>query len=905
MMSSCTGTTQIAQHRKSPPPPNLRKNEHPSNIRIKDYDLNEKQAVHKKIEACSRPPLDIKRCDSNNYVITFNTASFEIAREAIRNCLRVDTANRKSRSHEYIYDLDQKGNFVSEIIKMKSWAVIDKTKLPAAEHLFGTCSVVISLYKTRTNCLVNGKSAATFMDLLRPALQALVSRNLVFIDSMNTQYKNALSRCHYQLTCEENKVPDSVNPSSLSPVPDLSMAPNPRRIKDKPSDKQLNTKDARDKGESRNGDVPQAPLPKPSSPTNSAHTCPGCNRNIRNRAVQCDMCDVWKHYKCEKLDNLTIEEIESGADYTCKACIAILQDEPQSSAYMQTQQSPKRSACLTTMSDTPEAVISTPPLDGAQSSTDPTPHIELQTSEPNSQLNNPNPSSTTTQDPLLSRTQSTRAEAIRNETTQSTAQKPVTQVLQSSYIKPMVVKLPPLGSTGSQMPTPTPIDVAPMERKESPGSPGVAMNNQCPKMAQVKIVAAPITQPALPKTFLSPSSSSHLPNEAETLLANREKQVKTKERALKLRENALKKQELELLEKIEQYNALKTLTSSLETKIKNLQEENRLLKMKLLASEDVYDPHNRPQNQQPLQSNPQPVLSNPQPVLSNPHPAPSNPQNNYLSEMCTAITTLALSNIASASQRQVENSHDHHLGGTISSLTRAVDQLNSAVTTLTQKPHRPWLGGTYQRNYTNHKNHYRQYRDTYNNPTYDRSFSEPCKTVEYNHRSLSSDILPLGSSVATPVADQHPLAGAEKTYTYIDLTQDDDVPEELALRDLIDLTLDDKPEEPVLIDLVSNNPSPQQIETNPPNESTSTTALKPSYLNDLLEVRFPSTCQITKPKWPLPSSHVNDPPPQQIPIKRQSPQSQLPSMEQAIHNGSFLAPISLNIPPDLPQRILQ
>ena len=41
--------------------------------------------------------------------------------------------------------------------------------------------------------------------------------------------------------------------------------------------------------------------------------------------VQCDACDIWVHYKCERLDIKSIEEIENNfnSEYICCSCQAL------------------------------------------------------------------------------------------------------------------------------------------------------------------------------------------------------------------------------------------------------------------------------------------------------------------------------------------------------------------------------------------------------------------------------------------------------------------------------------------------------------------------------------------------------------------------------------------------------
>ena len=57
---------------------------------------------------------------------------------------------------------------------------------------------------------------------------------------------------------------------------------------------------------------------------NSSIECLICKRNCKKRAVQCDYCDRWLHYYCEKLTEDDVKMIENRKDYSynCKMCKA-------------------------------------------------------------------------------------------------------------------------------------------------------------------------------------------------------------------------------------------------------------------------------------------------------------------------------------------------------------------------------------------------------------------------------------------------------------------------------------------------------------------------------------------------------------------------------------------------------
>jgi hypothetical protein len=200
MLHSTGHCNQVIKQPRSPPL---------SAMREKPYELNEKRAVEKKISACSRHYMKIKKHDSENYSVIFNTSSFELARTAITGCFRLDGSVKTGRNLDYTVDKDQQGLIVSEVIKIKSWAMLDKTKLPAASIFIGSCSFVISLYRTRSSCLINGSNASDIMKVLTPAFNRLFENNKDYMQTQNLEYKRALQQ-HLRIMTSSQLITDDV-----------------------------------------------------------------------------------------------------------------------------------------------------------------------------------------------------------------------------------------------------------------------------------------------------------------------------------------------------------------------------------------------------------------------------------------------------------------------------------------------------------------------------------------------------------------------------------------------------------------------------------------------------------------------------------------------------------------------
>ncbi|CAC5379549.1 unnamed protein product [Mytilus coruscus] len=59
-----------------------------------------------------------------------------------------------------------------------------------------------------------------------------------------------------------------------------------------------------------------------STNNNMKAKCRKCNRNVITRAVQCNNCQMWVHYRCEGLRPIDIDKIENNnnTSYTCSSC---------------------------------------------------------------------------------------------------------------------------------------------------------------------------------------------------------------------------------------------------------------------------------------------------------------------------------------------------------------------------------------------------------------------------------------------------------------------------------------------------------------------------------------------------------------------------------------------------------
>ena len=114
--------------------------------RRKNYTINEKTAIKKKIKSCREVPLQIKMEKGNNLRIFCSTTAFEKIRKIIIETITSNYALDKTENR------DISGKVVIETIKTKEKNV--RRALPI---------FVTNIYRTTTTLLINGSQVQRFM----------------------------------------------------------------------------------------------------------------------------------------------------------------------------------------------------------------------------------------------------------------------------------------------------------------------------------------------------------------------------------------------------------------------------------------------------------------------------------------------------------------------------------------------------------------------------------------------------------------------------------------------------------------------------------------------------------------------------------------------------------------------
>jgi hypothetical protein len=327
--------------------------------------------------------------------------------------------------------------------------------------------------------------------------------------------------------------------------------------------------------------------------------CPTCSRNAKSRAVCCDSCHQWLHYRCENLTEPEILQLEnSNHAYVCGSCSAsmstvnnVSQDSqfPVNNVSQDSQLSPDPGIKSNPSSPTKLSIdeVSSQP---AQTTTEDDQKPTGQNSMLSTQLHSHQLSdddNTSAQSSHLHQALNPKMLAQVRKNTSSAAELP--------NLLPTCNSLQPLLSRSGQNPYPLlgPVPIA-THKTQAKQNLKIRKNTSCAESLSDLPPNCYGLQPLLPRSGQNPQTPDQQDDtlQLQADLQLKEKHIKAKERLVKARENALKKNEEELSEKCEQNVLLKSLVEKLEGRVNTLSDENKLLKIKLLAMDDIKNTSN-------------------------------------------------------------------------------------------------------------------------------------------------------------------------------------------------------------------------------------------------------------------------------------------------------------------------
>ena len=244
-------------------------------VKSTNYALNKKKAISKKLEAAQRA-YDVTIEDkSGTLVLAFSAAAYEVFK------------------HKLVCFYQSLEGYV--VIPIVKHSIPTDNSTTVVEESYSVCDKLtksqkfrINLFHTTCKVDVNGKQYDEFIRRHLPAvLEMLASTtNLQLVnDKLRDLCERYLNKCQTSNTHTQGKQ------TSLAIC------------------------------DAKHQDGDHSAVPTTQAITQEDYKCRVCRRNSQSRAIQCDQCRIWVHYRCEKLTDTEINKLESTCTpYYCRKC---------------------------------------------------------------------------------------------------------------------------------------------------------------------------------------------------------------------------------------------------------------------------------------------------------------------------------------------------------------------------------------------------------------------------------------------------------------------------------------------------------------------------------------------------------------------------------------------------------
>ncbi|MEW8548790.1 MAG: PHD finger domain-containing protein [Candidatus Thiodiazotropha sp.] len=230
----------------------------------RDYALNLDKTFRKKLQAAKRQQVEYMVKDGG-IVANMDAMSFEIFRFSCQKYYSSPVGQIQNIKKDSAKDT--KGNIV---------------QITYTVSLKEATRYTLNIYLTKCSLLINGKATQHFINEDLSAIHQIMSQ--VTVQGMKVDIK----KLNELLATQLRKLIGSGNLAAVN------SSSKPCKQKQSADDLTLS----------------------------SNIECQKCKRNCKKRAVQCDSCDRWSHYNCEKLTESEIKLIEGKKDYIyrCMMC---------------------------------------------------------------------------------------------------------------------------------------------------------------------------------------------------------------------------------------------------------------------------------------------------------------------------------------------------------------------------------------------------------------------------------------------------------------------------------------------------------------------------------------------------------------------------------------------------------
>ena len=235
-----------------------------------DYQLNLEKSLLKKLEAAQRNKhLSYKRTHGGIVGIA-DTATYELLKAA---ALKLYTNYPTGKGNaNYTRTTDKTGN--------------NEVQITVRVELCNSDSYTVNFYNTTCKMLINGKNVNQFLFNDLESIHKIVSTC-----KFNGKEVN-LKKLNEMFTTQLNQILETLNSKTETDL------------------------------KTKNDSALQVKTDLKSVDDGDSIRCIGCKKNCRKNAVYCTTGSHWVHYRCEKLNDKQIKEIESDStqEYCCKLC---------------------------------------------------------------------------------------------------------------------------------------------------------------------------------------------------------------------------------------------------------------------------------------------------------------------------------------------------------------------------------------------------------------------------------------------------------------------------------------------------------------------------------------------------------------------------------------------------------
>lgn len=550
------------------------------------YALKKDKALDKKLKATNRKHPITTEITGGGIRLYLQAGLYELVRRILPSVYEEHYPGNVEKSRQ----VDKTGNVVHETVRLQSQ---------------GNAVYTINLYHTSSSLLVNGKDQAQFLErdlpkILRSSDEAAKATGMT-IRSLNTYVKRVIADCREELSRLGGKC--------------NTIAPDNRHQENIP--------------------------PEDSIPEDNTR-CTVCRKHCNTRAIFCTMGGHWIHYRCDRMSKPEIEAAEgnNSDDYICKACQNITDtlepgdanidpkdlnisleevDTNSTSSWGPEQAEDTNKQVVTvkeiiTANDKHHHTVAAPHTSGH------TRHMPITGS--GKSLGHKNNAHNSMRLPAICDVTDNQIKEITQDHNIAYPPNTTTQIVKRDQVaiiqmaeessdydekgeesaRPKTAAAMQLASTSierSEVPTQKCLEYRMVQQRNAANSeqidnPPLGSNKWCkmqvPNQDQYKLPdPQKVTRPQSSnvRQITSGNEGTQFAQEKEEILAKRENELKTKEKNLTGRERLLKQQEREVKEQGQHIASLKSMVLGLEQQMKDLREENRLLKLETLRKEGI------------------------------------------------------------------------------------------------------------------------------------------------------------------------------------------------------------------------------------------------------------------------------------------------------------------------------